>query len=59
MDSEKAAIKLSGSNILDEHCFFDNVADIVTLHAYPGSITVSVRSFKVWSISHHNHAHSY
>jgi hypothetical protein len=42
MDGEKpSAIRLSGSNILDEHCYFENVDSVVTIHSMPGSITVS------------------
>ncbi|KAF8576210.1 kinesin-like protein [Ramaria rubella] len=40
LDSEKpAAIRLSGDNILEEHCFFDNVDGKVTLSAQPNSTT--------------------
>ena len=40
-DSEKpAAIRLTGENILEEHCYFDNVDGKVTLHALPNSVTV-------------------
>ncbi|KAI6151632.1 hypothetical protein BKA82DRAFT_1001661 [Pisolithus tinctorius] len=40
MDSEKpAAIRLSGENILEEHCEFENVDDKVTIHAMPESVT--------------------
>lgn len=39
--SEKAAdIKLSGANIEDEHCIFDNDNGIVTLHPQGGSLTI-------------------
>ncbi|KAL4075575.1 hypothetical protein J3A83DRAFT_4356841 [Scleroderma citrinum] len=42
MDSEKpAAIRLSGENILEEHCVFENTDDKVTLYAMPNSVTVS------------------
>lgn len=42
LDSEKmAAIRLSGDNILEEHCFFDNEDGIVTLTVTPSSKTVS------------------
>jgi len=42
MDSEKpAAIRLSGDNILEEHCAFDNIDGKVTLLSMPDSITVS------------------
>ena len=42
MDSEKpAAIRLSGDNISEEHCIFENVDGKVTLHAMPDSVTVS------------------
>lgn len=41
LDSEKpAAIRLSGDNILEEHCFFDNTDGKVTLSAQPNSTTV-------------------
>ena len=41
LDSEKpAAIRLSGDNILEEHCFFDNMDGKVTLSAQPNSTTV-------------------
>lgn len=41
LDSEKpAAIRLSGDNILEEHCFFDNADGKVTLSAQPNSTTV-------------------
>ena len=33
-------IRLSGSNILQEHCFFENVSNVVTLHPHPGSMTM-------------------
>ncbi|KAH7924836.1 kinesin-domain-containing protein [Leucogyrophana mollusca] len=40
LDSEKlAAIRLSGDNILEEHCSFDNNDGKVTLHAMPDSVT--------------------
>jgi len=43
MDSEKlAAIRLSGENILEEHCTFDNTDGKVTLYAMPNSVTVGV-----------------
>ncbi|KAI6168912.1 hypothetical protein EDD17DRAFT_1523588 [Pisolithus thermaeus] len=42
MDSEKpAAIRLSGENILEEHCVFESIDDKVTIHAMPDSVTVS------------------
>lgn len=42
LDSEKGgAIKLSGDNILEEHCVFDNSDNKVTLTSFPSSITVS------------------
>ncbi|OZJ06440.1 hypothetical protein BZG36_00598 [Bifiguratus adelaidae] len=34
---EPADIRLSGSNILDRHCFFENVDGVVTIHPAPGS----------------------
>lgn len=42
MDNKEvqAAIRLSGSNILDEHCYFENVEGTVMLHSMPNSITV-------------------
>ncbi|CAG7848173.1 Kinesin-like protein unc-104 AltName: Full=Protein immaculate connections; Short=DUnc104 [Serendipita indica DSM 11827] len=40
LDSNKpAAIRLSGENILEEHCYFDNENGVVTLQASSGSIT--------------------
>lgn len=47
MDSEKAVhIRLSGDNILEEHCYFENTDGKVTLHALPDAITVCLyRSF--------------
>lgn len=33
-------IRLSGSKILDEHCRFENLDGVVTLHAMPGSMTM-------------------
>jgi hypothetical protein len=42
MDCEKpAAIRLSGDNILEEHCAFENHDDKVTIVSMPQSITVS------------------
>lgn len=42
LDSDKpAAIRLSGDNISEEHCAFENVDGKVTLHAMPDSVTVS------------------
>lgn len=41
LDSDKpAAIRLSGENILEEHCYIDNENGIVTLQAPADSITV-------------------
>lgn len=41
MDSDKpAAIRLSGNNILEEHCWFEHSGTRVTLTAAPDSITV-------------------
>ena len=41
LDSEKAVhIRLSGDNILEEHCHFENMDGKVTLHALPDAITV-------------------
>jgi hypothetical protein len=43
LDSEKAVhIRLSGNNILEEHCHFENIDGKVTLHALPDAITVRV-----------------
>ncbi|EEB92295.1 hypothetical protein MPER_09220, partial [Moniliophthora perniciosa FA553] len=40
MDSVKpAAIRLSGDNILEEHCFLENTDGKVLLHALPDSVT--------------------
>ncbi|KAH9991622.1 hypothetical protein BJV74DRAFT_877977 [Russula compacta] len=40
LDSEKAVhIRLSGNNILEEHCHFENADGKVTLHALPDAIT--------------------
>ncbi|TFK56261.1 kinesin-like protein [Heliocybe sulcata] len=40
MDSSKpAAIRLSGENILEEHCYFDNADGKVTLHGHPNAVT--------------------
>ncbi|KZO94831.1 kinesin-domain-containing protein [Calocera viscosa TUFC12733] len=41
LDSDKpAAIRLSGSGILDEHCLFENIEGKVTLLAMPDSMTM-------------------
>ncbi|KAJ7499435.1 kinesin-like protein [Mycena latifolia] len=40
LDSEKpAAIRLSGDNILEEHCYFENVEGKVVIHCMPESVT--------------------
>ncbi|EPQ59721.1 kinesin-like protein [Gloeophyllum trabeum ATCC 11539] len=40
MDSAKpAAIRLSGENILEEHCYFENNDGKVTLHGLPDAVT--------------------
>jgi kinesin family protein 1 len=40
LDSDKgAAIKLSGDNILEEHCIFDNVDNKVNLTSFANSVT--------------------
>ncbi|KAI5894442.1 kinesin-domain-containing protein [Schizophyllum commune H4-8] len=40
LDSEKpAAIRLSGENIMEEHCYFQNDDGKVHLHAMPDSVT--------------------
>lgn len=44
MDSERpAAIRLSGDNILEEHCSFENNDGKVTLTSMPDSITVRTK----------------
>jgi kinesin family protein 1 len=41
MDSEKpAAIRLSGDNILQEHCYFENIEGKVVMQSLPDSVTV-------------------
>ncbi|ELU38361.1 kinesin-like protein [Rhizoctonia solani AG-1 IA] len=41
VDSEKnLAIRLTGDNIKEEHCWFENNDGVVTLHGHPDSITV-------------------
>lgn len=41
LDSEKAAaIRLSGDNILEEHCYFENNDGKVVIHCLPDSVTV-------------------
>ncbi|OAD69615.1 hypothetical protein PHYBLDRAFT_135717 [Phycomyces blakesleeanus NRRL 1555(-)] len=37
---KEAYIRLSGTNILEEHCFFENEANIVTLHPGKDSLTM-------------------
>ncbi|KAJ7896033.1 kinesin-like protein [Mycena olivaceomarginata] len=40
LDSEKAAaIRLSGDNILEEHCYFENNDGKVVIHCLPDSVT--------------------
>ncbi|KAJ6543932.1 kinesin-like protein [Mycena capillaripes] len=40
LDSEKpAAIRLSGDNILEEHCYFENMDGKVVIHCMPDSVT--------------------
>ncbi|KAF9076708.1 kinesin-like protein [Rhodocollybia butyracea] len=40
LDSNKpAAIRLSGDNILEEHCYFENNESKVVIHCLPGSVT--------------------
>jgi kinesin family protein 1 len=42
MDNEKpAAIRLSGDNILEEHCYFENNDGKVVIQSLPDSVTVS------------------
>jgi hypothetical protein len=42
MDNEKpAAIRLSGDNILEEHCYFENKDSKVVMQSLPDSVTVS------------------
>ena len=46
LDSEMpAVIRLSGDNILEEHCFIDNNEGKVTIHSMPDSVTVGTCSF--------------
>lgn len=41
IDSEvEADIRLSGTNILDNHCHFENINSVVTLHPMPDSMTL-------------------
>ncbi|KAF8883405.1 hypothetical protein BD779DRAFT_1539769 [Infundibulicybe gibba] len=41
LDSEKpAAIRLSGDNILEEHCYFENTEGKVVIQSMPESVTV-------------------
>lgn len=41
MDSKKAAaIRLSGNNILEEHCYFENNEGKVVIQSLPDSVTV-------------------
>lgn len=49
--SASPAIRLSGAQILDEHCVFSNVDGTVTLEALPESLTVclSALRFQYWS----------
>jgi hypothetical protein len=48
MDSDKLIhIRLSGDNILEEHCYFDNDNGVVTLQAPAGSITVGISFHKI------------
>ncbi|KAF8304782.1 kinesin-like protein [Clavulina sp. PMI_390] len=39
LENAGAAVRLSG-NISHEHCYIDNVDDIVTIHALPGAVTL-------------------
>ncbi|KAE8230153.1 hypothetical protein CF326_g4853 [Tilletia indica] len=39
-DEGSAQIRLSGTNILAEHCFIENADGVVTLHALPNSMTM-------------------
>lgn len=42
MDNDKpAAIRLSGENILEEHCYFENTDGKVVVQSMPDSVTVS------------------
>ena len=42
LDSEKSlAIRLSGENISEEHCYFENTDGKVTLNGLPGGSTAS------------------
>ena len=41
LDSEKPlAIRLSGENISEEHCYFENIDGKVNLYGLPGGSTV-------------------
>lgn len=41
MESEKPVhIRLSGDNILEEHCYFENTDGKVMLHSIGGGVTV-------------------
>lgn len=51
MDSEKpAAIRLSGDNILEEHCYFENTDGKVIIQCLPNSVTVRFACSKENSI---------
>jgi kinesin family protein 1 len=46
LDSDKpAAIRLSGDNILEEHCYFENTEGRVMIYSIPESITVRPSPF--------------
>ncbi len=52
LDSEKnAAIRLSGDNILEEHCYFDNAEGKVFIYSMPDSATVRAICHSI----HHSH----
>lgn len=54
MDSDKAAhIRLSGENILEEHCHFENNDGKVTLHALGDGATVSYHSDTLFGLAPH------
>lgn len=54
MDSDKAAhIRLSGENILEEHCHFENNDGKVTLHALGDGATVSYHSGSLFGLAAH------
>lgn len=48
MDSDKpAAIRLSGENILEEHCYFENSDGKVVIQCPPDSATVGFHRYSL------------